>query len=212
MAGGERREPWNSGAGEKKKKGDRHSSEIRTSRVEGNKTEEQGARNGAWILRFPRIPLIYILSWHRKEGKERKGSRWEKKRAAASGRRAQASANGRGERGGRGGGRAISAVCMRGRRQTLLNCPMTPYIPFYPVRPPEHTPSYDSAPPRLLRESLYRSRRKLTPRAPRRARSAARETTRRAEHSNWDSPPRGRGRITPEVDFDWRSAEKRSEK
>jgi len=35
------------------KKGDRHLGEIRASRVEENKTEEQGARNGAWILRFP---------------------------------------------------------------------------------------------------------------------------------------------------------------
>lgn len=34
-------------------KGDRHSGEIRVSKMEGNKSEEQGARNGAWILRFP---------------------------------------------------------------------------------------------------------------------------------------------------------------
>lgn len=41
----------------------------------------------------------------------------------------------------------ISAVCMRDRRQTLLNCPMTPYILFS-----EHAPSlsfYDSTLPTL---------------------------------------------------------------
>lgn len=154
----------------------------------GNKTEEQGARNGAWILRFPRIPLIYILSWRRKEGKERKGSRWEKKRAAASGRRASERERSRRERRPRGGGRAISAVCMRGRRQTLLNCPMTPYIPFYPVRPPAHTllrfrPA--AASPRVV----IPIPKKTDPASPRAARE---ETTRRGEHSNWDSPPRTR--------------------
>lgn len=189
-AGGERREPWNSGAGEKKK-GDRHSGEIRTSRVEGNKTEEQGARNGARILRFPRIPLIYILSWHRKEGKERKGRDGGKRSELLRAGDEQASANGRGERRPRGGGRAISAVCMRGRRQTLLNCPMTPYIPFYPVRPPAHTllrfrPA--AASPRVVMPIP----KKTDPASPAPREKRRGKTTRRAEHSNWDSPPRTR--------------------
>lgn len=47
----------------------------------------------------------------------------------------------------------ISAVCMRDRRQTLLNCPMTPYILFS-----EHAPSlsfYDSTLPTLSLCLLY---------------------------------------------------------
>lgn len=114
------------------------------------------------------------------------------------------------ERGGRGGGRAISAVCMRGRRQTLLNCPMTPYIPFYPVRPPAHTllrfrPA--AASPRVV----IPIPKKTDPASP-----APREKRRGKQHAapsiRIGTRRRGRGRITPEVDFDWRSAEKRSEK
>lgn len=95
------------------------------------------------------------------------------------------------ERGGRGGGRAISAVCMRGRRQTLLNCPMTPYIPFYPVRPPAHTllrfrPA--AASPRVV----IPIPKKTDPASPAPREKRRGKTTRRAEHSNWDSPPRTR--------------------
>lgn len=86
-----------------------------------------GTQRTWWIPRFPRIPLIYISSRHRKGRKARRRPGEEEERALSR------------------GGRTISAVCMRGRRQTLLNCPMTPYIlssertlsfllaPFYPL-------------------------------------------------------------------------------
>lgn len=80
------------------------------------RTEEQGSRNGAWIFRFPASHwFTSCLGVGRKKrrkrssrGKTERPREWE-----------------------RAGGSTISAVCMRGRRQTLLNCPMTPYIPFY---------------------------------------------------------------------------------
>lgn len=43
------------------KKGDRHSGEIRVSRAEENKTEEQGARNGAFVSLHP-IDLHLVLA------------------------------------------------------------------------------------------------------------------------------------------------------
>lgn len=76
---------------------------------------------------FSRIPLIYILSWRSEEERVKKKKKKGGRREAARSRE---------------GGRMISAVCMRDRRQTLLNCPMTPYILFS-----EHAPSlsfYDS--------------------------------------------------------------------
>lgn len=107
-SGGWRREPAARRRGETQALG-RNSSE-QSGRE--NKAEEQGARNGAWILRFLASHwFTSCLGIGRKDG----GRREACARGASS----------------RGGGRAISAVCMRGRRQTLLNCPMTPYIPFY---------------------------------------------------------------------------------
>lgn len=100
----ERREPWNSGAGEKKKKGDRHSSEIRTSRVEGNKTRGTRSAERSVDPSFSPHPIdlhLVLAQEGRKErkGREAGGKRSELPRAGDE----QASANGRGERGGRGG-------------------------------------------------------------------------------------------------------------
>jgi len=142
--------------GEKKEE-TRHSGEIRASRVEGNKTEEQGVRGGSvWILRFPASHwFTSCLGIGRKKRLRKKPAREE--RAVE------------------GDSCAISAVCMRGRRQTLLNCPMTPYIPFYrcallhPLFRPAAEPS-----------ELYRSRRKLTSSPSRRKAPYERNNTPRA--------------------------------
>ena len=81
--------------------------------------------NGGSLVFTRFFPLIYILSW-------RSGRR---KRARRRGNRVDASWYWRTREASRENGRAISAVCMRGRRQTLLNCPMTPYIPSLSLLP-----------------------------------------------------------------------------
>lgn len=53
---------------------DWHSGEIRASRVEGNKRNEERGTESV-DPSFPRIPLIYILSWHRKKRRRKKPAR-----------------------------------------------------------------------------------------------------------------------------------------
>ena len=116
----------------KRKKKRRYDSEKEKGRSEkkrngGNKrARKQRAERSVVDPSFSRIPLIYILSWRSEEERVKKKKKGGRREAARS----------------REGGRMISAVCMRDRRQTLLNCPMTPYILFS-----EHAPSlsfYDS--------------------------------------------------------------------
>lgn len=119
-------------AKKKRKKKRRYDSEKEKGRSEkkrngGNKrARKQRAERSVVDPSFSRIPLIYILSWRSEEERVKKKKKGGRREAARS----------------REGGRMISAVCMRDRRQTLLNCPMTPYILFS-----EHAPSlsfYDS--------------------------------------------------------------------
>lgn len=119
-------------AKKKRKKKRRYDSEKEEGRSEkkrngGNKrARKERAERSVVDPSFSRIPLIYILSWRSEEERVKKKKKGGRREAARS----------------REGGRMISAVCMRDRRQTLLNCPMTPYILFS-----EHAPSlsfYDS--------------------------------------------------------------------
>lgn len=119
-------------AKKKRKKKRRYDSEKEKGRSEkkrngGNKrARKERAERSVVDPSFSRIPLIYILSWRSEEERVKKKKKGGRREAARS----------------REGGRMISAVCMRDRRQTLLNCPMTPYILFS-----EHAPSlsfYDS--------------------------------------------------------------------
>lgn len=139
--------------GEKKKGGTGTRAKFVRAEWRENKTEEQGARNGAWILRFPRIPLIYILSWQRKEGKERKGRRWEKKRAAASGRRASERERSRREERPRGWPRDISRLYAR----PTPNFAELLYDSIYPILPgtPSCTHPLTIPPRRGFSESRY---------------------------------------------------------
>lgn len=109
--------------------------------MEEIKSKEREKRGGS--LRFPASHWFTSCLGAARKKEDWKEERRERSEAARS----------------REGGRMISAVCMRDRRQTLLNCPMTPYILFS-----EHAPSfYDSTLsttlPLSTLESLYRSRR-----------------------------------------------------
>lgn len=112
---------------EKEKIRQREEGRSEKKRNGGNKrARKERAERSVVDPSFSRIPLIYILSWRSEEERVKKKKKGGRREAARS----------------REGGRMISAVCMRDRRQTLLNCPMTPYILFS-----EHAPSlsfYDS--------------------------------------------------------------------
>lgn len=104
--------------------------------MEEIKSKEREKRGGS--LRFPASHWFTSCLGAARKKEDWKEERRERSEAARS----------------REGGRMISAVCMRDRRQTLLNCPMTPYILFS-----EHAPSfYDSTLSLPLYHSLLSSR------------------------------------------------------